>query len=340
MNRIQVVDRMREQIRVKHLRLSTEQSYIRWVQKYISFLIGISIDLSSEEKISRYMTHLAVECNVSASTQNQAFHAVLFMYRHVLRIEPQGVKGKRARTDKNIPAVMTREEVYAVIDKIKGPNRLIVSLLYGCGLRVMEALRLRVKDIDFGQMSIIIRDTKGHEDRVVMLPESLIDTLQEQVEKAERIHAKDLSNGFGSVEMPNSLAKKYPGDDYSVAWQFVFQGANITTCPRTGEMRRHHVFPTSVQRAVRNTVKRSGIKKKISCHTFRHSFATHLLEAHYDIRTVQELLGHKSLNTTMLYTHVMKKAKLAVKSPVDLIFETSAPAPGSVPLRVVIGGKG
>ena len=172
-----------------------------------------------------------------------------------------------------------------------------------------------------------------------MLPESLVDDLKEQVEKTERIHTKDLAAGFGSVEMPHSLAKKYPGDAYSVAWQFVFQGANISTCPRTGERRRHHVYPTSIQRAVRNAVKRAGIKKKASCHTFRHSFATHLLESGYDIRTVQELLGHSSVQTTQIYTHVMKKAKLAVKSPVDSILKTAAPVPGSMPLRVLSGGK-
>ena len=339
MNRLQVIEGMRNKMRMMHRALQTERSYIAWVQKYISFIAGLPDDLSSEEKFERYMTHLAVNGRVSASTQNQAFNAVLFMYRHVLKIEVKGVKGARARRDKYIPAVLTKEEVADVIGKMQGTNRLIASLLYGCGLRIKEALRLRVKDIDFGQMYVIVRDTKGHEDRVVMLPESLVDDLQEQVEKAERTHSKDLRDGYGSVEMPYSLAKKYPGDACSVAWQFVFQGANISTCPRTGDMRRHHVFPNSVQRAVRNALKRTGIKKKASCHTFRHSFATHLLEAGYDIRTVQELLGHKSVETTMIYTHVMKKAKLAVKSPVDLILKKPVPQPGSMPLRVVEGGQ-
>ena len=339
MKRLEVLNKMREQIRVKHLRLATERAYIDWVQKYISFIAGLSAGLSSEEKFGAYMTYLAVQRNVSASTQNQAFSAVLFMYRHVLNIEPQGVNGKRARRDKTIPSVMTQEEVATVIGGMQGTNRLIASLLYGCGLRLMEGLRLRVKDVDFGQMSITVRDTKGHADRVVMLPESLVDDLGEQIEKAERIHAKDLTAGFGSVEMPHSLAKKYPGDAYSVAWQFVFQGANISTCPRTGERRRHHVYPTSIQRAVRNASRKSKIKKKISCHTFRHSFATHLLEASYDIRTVQELLGHSSVATTQIYTHVMKKTKLAVRSPVDSILKPSMPATGSVPLRVVRGGR-
>jgi integron integrase len=260
------------------------------------------------------------------------------MYRHVLKIDISGVEGKRARRDKYIPAVLTCEEVSLIIGKMQGINKLIASLIYGCGLRVSEALRLRVKDVDFTQMSITLRNTKSHADRVVMLPESLVERLQEQVEKAEAIHVKDLRNGYGSVEMPHSLAKKYPGDAYSVAWQFVFQGANISTCPRTGEKRRHHVFPTSIQRAVRNAVRRSGIKKKASCHTFRHSFATHLIEAGYDIRTIQELLGHKSVETTMIYTHVAKKAKLAVKSPIDSILE-----PRSVvrygDLEVLAGGK-
>ena len=181
MNRITVIHKMREAVRVRHLRLSTERSYIRWVQKYIYFLAGLTSGLSSEEKFGRYMTHLAAECNVSASTQNQAFNALLFMYRHVLNIEPKGIKGKRARRDKTVPSVMTQEEVAAVMGKMQGVNRLVASLLYGCGLRVMEALRLRVKDVDFGQMSITVRDTKGHTDRVVMLPESLIVALHEQV---------------------------------------------------------------------------------------------------------------------------------------------------------------
>lgn len=339
MNRLQVIDGMRNKMRMMHRALQTERSYIAWVQKYISFIAGLPAGISREEKFERYMTHLAVNGRVSASTQNQAFNALLFMYRHVVKIELKGIKGTRARRDKYIPAVLTREETAAIIGKMQGTNRLIASLLYGCGLRLKEALRLRVKDVDFGQMSITVRDTKGHEDRVVMLPESLVSDLQEQVEKAERTHAKDLLAGYGSVEMPYSLAKKYPGDACSVAWQFIFQGANISACPRTGEMRRHHVFPTSVQRAVRNAVKRTGIKKKASCHTFRHSFATHLLEAGYDIRTVQELLGHKSVETTMIYTHVMKRAKLAVKSPVDLILEKPVSAPGSMPLRVVVGGR-
>ncbi|MCK5445773.1 MAG: integron integrase, partial [Rhodospirillaceae bacterium] len=257
---------------------------------------------------------------------------------HVIKINIKGVEGKRARRDKYIPAVLTREEVADVIGKMHGTNKLIASLIYGCGLRVKEALRLRVKDVDFGQMSITLRDTKGHADRVVMLPESLVEELQEQVEKADAIHKKDICNGYGSVEMPHSLAKKYPSDAYSMAWQFVFQGANISTCPRTGEMRRHHVFPTSIQRAVRNAVHRSGIKKKASCHTFRHSFATHLIESGYDIRTVQELLGHKSVETTMIYTHVAQKAKLAVRSPIDSILE-SRPAVHFGDLRILAGGK-
>jgi integron integrase len=340
MNRVQVVDEMRNKMRMMHRALQTESSYIAWVQKYISFLAGLPSGLSSEEKFERYMTHLAVECRVAASTQNQAFNAILFMYRHVIKTDIKGVEGKRARRDKYIPAVLTREEVADVIGKMHGTNKLIALLIYGCGLRVKEALRLRVKDVDFGQMSITLRNTKGHADRVVMLPESLVEELQDQVEKSERIHSKDLRAGFGSVEMPHSLAKKYPGDSYSVAWQFIFQGANISACPRTGKMRRHHVFPTSIQRAVRNAVIRSGIKKKASCHTFRHSFATHLIESGYDIRTVQELLGHKSVETTMIYTHVAKKAKLAVKSPVDSIFKAPVPVviqPGR--LRAIKGGR-
>jgi len=338
MNRVQVIDEMRNKMRMMHRALQTERSYIAWVQKYIFFLASQPDDLSSEEKFERYMTHLAVKCRVSASTQNQAFNALMFMYRHVLKTEIKGVEGKRARKDKYVPAVMTREEVAMIIGRLQGTNRLIASLIYGCGLRVMEALRLRVKDIDFGQMSITLRNTKGHADRVVMLPESLVEGLREQIEKVERIHNKDLASGFGSVAMPHSLAKKYPGDSYSLAWQFVFQGANISVCPRTGERRRHHVFPTSIQRAVRNAARRTGIKKKISCHTFRHSFATHLIEAGYDIRTVQELLGHKSVETTMIYTHVAQRAKLAVKSPVDSILEPPAVFQPGV-LRVVAGGK-
>ena len=338
MNRVQIIDGMKNKMRMMHRALKTERSYIAWVQKYISFLTQLPADLSSEEKFERYITYLAVERCVSVSTQNQAFNAILFMYRYVLKIDISGIKGKRDRRNKYIPAVLTRDEVSLIMEKMQGTNKLIASLMYGCGLRVMEALRLRVKDVDFGQMSITLRDTKGHADRVIMLPESLVEGLQEQVEKAERIHAKDLRAGFGSVAMPHSLAKKYPGDSYSVAWQFVFQGANISKCPRTSEMRRHHVFPTSIQRAVRNAVRRSGIKKQASCHTFRHSFATHLIEAGYDIRTVQELLGHKSIETTMIYTHVAKKAKLAVRSPIDSILEPQ-PVVYSGDLRILVGGK-
>ena len=200
MNRVQIIDGMRAKMRMMHRSLQTERAYIAWVQKYITFLVGLPDGIPSEEKFEKYMTHLAVKGRVAASTQNQAFNALLFMYRHVLKVDIKGVEGKRARRDKYMPAVMTQAEVSAVIGKMQGTNQLIASLLYGCGLRLKEALRLRVKDVDFGQMSIAVRNTKGHEDRIVMLPESLVDELQEQVEKAERTHTKDLLNGYGSVK--------------------------------------------------------------------------------------------------------------------------------------------
>ena len=339
MNRVEIVDKLRGQLRMMRRSLKTERAYVRWVQKYIAFLGSLPADMSSEDKFERYMTYLAVKCYVSASTQNQAFNALLFLYRHVLKIDIEKVQGKRAKRDKCIPSVMTQEEAGTVINNMQGTNKLIASLLYGCGLRLMEALRLRVKDIDFGQMSITLRNTKGHADRVVMLPESLFDKLKKQVEKAERTHIEDIANGYGFVEVPHSLAKKYPSDSHSVAWQFVFQGVGISTCPRTGEMRRHHLHETNIQRAVKRAVNKVNLKKKVSCHTFRHSFATHLIEAGYDIRTVQELLGHKSVETTMIYTHVAKKAKLSVKSPIDSILQVPLAVTYNSDLRVLVGGK-
>ena len=269
-------------------------------------------------EIEAFLTHLAVKENVAASTQNQAFSALLFLYRDVLHKELDGpINALRAKKPKRLPTVLTKEEVYRLLGHLSGDHLLMAKLLYGSGLRLMECLRLRVKDIDFSQYQIIVRDGKGQKDRVTMLPKSLIAPLQAHLQSVERLHQEDLARGFGSVYLPYALERKYPNADREWIWQYVFPSQRLSVDPRSGVVRRHHLDESGLQKAVRAAARAAGIPKKASCHTFRHSFATHLLENHYDIRTVQELLGHKDVKTTMIYTHVLNRGGLAVRSPLD-----------------------
>jgi len=271
-----------------------------------------------EQEINKYITCLAVNKKVSSSTQKQALCAIVFLYKNVLKKDIKDL-GQLvwAKKSKKIPVVFSKEEVRAILEKMNGTYRLMAMLLYGSGLRLTECLRLRVKDIDFDYNQITIRDSKGNKDRTVPLPQIIKKDLRKQIEKVRKIHIKDLENGFGSVEMPYALARKYPKAEYSLGGQFVFPAHRISKDPRTGIQRRHHLYETVLQKAVKNAIKKAGITKHAGCHTLRHSFATHLLEDGYDIRTVQELLGHKHVETTMIYTHVLNHGASAVQSPAD-----------------------
>ena len=265
-----------------------------------------------------FLTHLAVEEHVAASTQNQAFNALLFLYKQVLKVEPPNIEGvERARASKNLPVVFTKQEANAVIAHLRGENRLIASLLYGSGLRIMEAVRLRVKDIDFSRNEITVRDGKGEKDRLTMLSQSLHPALTVQVDTVKRLHDEDLKKGGGEVYLPYALERKYKNAARDFLWQYVFPAGKLSEDPRTGKERRHHASEQNAQRAVKTALRAAGIKKAGSCHSFRHSFAAHLLEDGYDIRTEQELLGHKDVRTTMINTHVLNKGGRGVRSPLD-----------------------
>lgn len=313
-----LMDRMRHAMRVKHYSPRTERAYCQWVRRYLYFHGMRHPDDMGEVEINRFLTHLATEEKVSASTQTQALSALLFLYRHVLG-RPVGELGDvvRAKKTKRLPVVLTRDEVTAVLGKLEGDRWLAASLMYGSGLRLMECLKLRVLDIDFDRNEITVRRGKGDKDRVTMLPESLKPPLRDQLRVAQRLHSADLADGWGRVELPESLARKYPNAPYEWRWQWVFPQQTRWKNTRTGEQGRHHMHETLVQKAVKEAVHQAGIAKHAGCHTLRHSFATHLLESGYDIRTIQELLGHNSLNTTMIYTHVLNKGGCGVRSPFD-----------------------
>lgn len=313
-----LMERFRRELRARHYSPRTEKTYCRWVIRYIHFHRLKHPKNMAEPEINAFLTHLAVSEKVSASTQNQALAALLFLYRHVLEVEI-GDLGKVIRAQKpvRIPVVMSRSEVSMVLKNIDVSFQIIVELLYGCGLRLSECLRLRIKDIDFQRNEITIRRGKGNKDRMVMLPRDLKERLVSHIEVVSEIHGHDLSEGWGIVELPNSLHRKYPKASRELRWQWVFPQEKRWVNRRTGKQGRHHVDASIIQRAVRYSVDKCDLTKRITCHTFRHSFATHLLESGYDIRTVQILLGHKDLKTTMIYTHVLNSGPAGVRSPLD-----------------------
>lgn len=313
-----LLDKVRNEIRLRHYSIRTEQAYVAWIRRYVRYHNMKHPGKMGKREIKAFLSHLALERKVSSSTQNQAFNALLFLYRAVLEIDLDGnIDAFRAKNSERLPTVMTREETLSVIDAMSGKHKIIAMLLYGGGLRLMDALRLRVKDIDFRQNQIIIRDGKGAKDRITVLPDATKSPLKKHLKIIEEIHQNDLKKGYGSVWLPDALAMKYPNADRDWGWQYVFPSTTLSVDLRSGETRRHHLSESSIQKAVKKAVKKVGINKPVSCHTFRHSFATHLLESGYDIRTVQELMGHKDVSTTMIYTHVLNRNKLGVRSPLD-----------------------
>ncbi|MBN1957888.1 MAG: integron integrase [Desulfuromonadales bacterium] len=312
-----LLDQMRESMRVRHYRKRTEETYCQWVRRYILFQKRHPKDMG-EEEINAFLTHLAVKDKVSASTQNQALSAILYLYRYVIGRDVGDLGNViRARRPKRLPVVMTREEVKLVLDQLSDEKWLMASLLYGSGLRLMECLRLRVQDLDFSSKEILVRDGKGGKDRRTMLPQALIPVLRDHSLRIKHIHEKDLADGWGRVELTGALERKYPNASAEWRWQWVFPQENRWKNKTTGDEGRHHVHESILQKAVKAAVYKAGIVKRVGCHTFRYAFATHLLMNGYDIRTIQELMGHKDLNTTMIYTHVLNKGGKGVSSPLD-----------------------
>lgn len=309
---------MRELLRARHYSLRTEMSYLSWIRRYILYHHKRHPREVGVAGITPFLTHLATEDQVAASTQNQARSALLFLYRDVLGFQDVSHDDAvAARAPTRLPTVLTHAEATAVIAHLSGTAQLMAQLLYGSGLRLSECLRLRMKDVDFAANQIVVRDGKGERDRVTVLPMLLIAPLRDQLAAARRIHAQDLAEGHGAVYLPYALARKYPNAGREWIWQYLFPASARSTDPRSGAVRRHHIDPSTLQRAVRAAVQAAGISKPASCHTFRHSFATRLLESGYDIRTIQELLGHADVQTTMIYTHVLNRGGLGVRSPLD-----------------------
>ena len=313
-----LLDRLREKIRLKHYSIRTEEAYADWVRRFVVFHGRRHPAEMGAAEVEAFLTHLAVEGGVAASTQNQAKSALLFLYKEVLGVELPWLDGvASAKAPKRLPVVLTRDEVRAALDRTEGTPGLMLRLIYGTGVRVMECLRLRMKDVDFARREIVVREGKGFKDRVTMLPESLVAPLREHLVRVRALHERDLREGGGEVYLPYALARKYPAAGREWAWQYVFPSARLSVDPRSGAVRRHHADEKSVQRALRQAVRDAGIHKPASPHTLRHSFATHLLEGGQDIRTVQELLGHKDVSTTMIYTHVLNRGARGVMSPLD-----------------------
>ena len=325
-----VQEKIREILRIKHYAYSTERTYIDWFLRFHAYLTGVknkdwqtqSVD---EADARNFLSHLAIKQRVSSSTQNQAFNALLFLFREVLKIDLHDLgKTVRAKRGPKLPAVLTQNEVYSLLQQLKEKDSLLVHILYGTGMRLMESARLRVQDIDFGLNSIIVRAGKGDKDRMTVLPDAVKNKLNEHLAAVKKIHEQDLVKGFGEVYLPEALDRKYPNAVREWRWQYVFPSAALSVDPRSGKVRRHHISPSSIQKVVADAVRKAGIPKHATVHTLRHSFATHLLMNGVNIREVQELLGHKNVETTMIYTHVLRNMSKAPISPLDTLLADEA----------------
>ena len=325
-----LLDRVRDKIRLKHYSLRTEQAYVDWIRRFIRHHGKRHPAEMGAAEVEAFLTHLAVAGKVAASTQNQAKSALLFLYREVLETELPWLDGiESAKAPKRLPVVLTVAEVQAVLSRLSGTHWLIGCLLYGTGIRIMECMRLRVKDVDFGRGEILVRDGKGFKDRVTMLPAIAAVPLQEHMARVRALHGRDVAQGVPPVFLPYALERKYPNAGREWGWQFVFPADGLAVDPRSGVTRRHHLQDQAFQRAMKQAVHDAGLAKAATPHTLRHSFATHLLESGYDIRTVQELLGHSDVSTTMIYTHVLNRGGRGVVSPIDRM--TGVPQPSSCP---------
>ena len=320
-----LLEQLRDAIQRRHYSSRTEETYVHWVKRFIYFSGRRHPRELGAPEVTAFLNYLAREREVAAATQNQALSALIFLYKEVLAQSlPWLGDLERAKRPARLPNVLTRDEVQRLLARMQGVKWLMASLLYGAGLRLRECLKLRVKDVDFGYRQILVRDGKGAKDRVTMLPQSVIEPLQAHLVRVKTQHEQDLAAGYGDVELPDALARKYPKAPYEWAWKFVFPSHRLSTDPRSGVIRRHHVYENYVIRGVKQAAFAARIAKHVSCHTLRHSFATHLLEAGYDIRTVQELLGHADVSTTMIYTHVLNKGGQGVKSPLDRLEQPRA----------------
>jgi len=317
----QHIESLVKHIRLKNYSVRTEQSYVDWVLRYIRFHSMKDPASLSEDDISQFLEFLVIKRRVASSTQSQALNGLIFFYKTVLGIKlSNNIKFTRSKKPKKLPVVLSKNEIVKLLGHINHPTQqLMANILYGCGMRLMECVRLRILDVDFDYQQILVRDGKGKKDRVVPMPEKIMEGLKGQIEKVNVLHREDLSEGFGSVYIPDALARKYPNAEKELRWQYVFPSTKISTDPRSGKVRRHHIHENGLQKYIKRAAEETGILKKVNCHALRHSFATHLLENGYDIRTVQELLGHADVSTTMIYTHVLNKPGVTVTSPLDML---------------------
>jgi integron integrase len=311
------MDRLRAFIRARHLAYRTEKTYCLWIRDFIRFHGKRHPETMGAEEVNKWLSHLANNRNVAVNTQKTALNAVVFMYHQFLGLELGKLQFSHTNRGRKLPTVFSHAEAMAVLSQMQGTHRLVASLMYGSGLRVMEAARLRVQDVDFSEPCLFVRETKGDKWRRTILPESICTALEKQIELALALHQQDLQEGLGEVYMPNALAKKYPSAARSPAWQYVFPAQRTAIDPRSGVRRRHHIGEQQVRRSVSDALRRAAIRKKASCHTFRHSFATNLLRRGTDIRSIQELMGHNDINTTQIYTHVIGTHERGISSPLD-----------------------
>jgi integron integrase len=314
-----LLDQVRDVLRLRHYSYETEKSYIHWIKRFVSFHhMKPPRDMGAAE-VEAFLTDLAVQQKVAPSTQNQALSALIFLYREVYQRDTNwGLNAVRAKPTRYLPTVLTPDETAAILRHLCGVYQLIAKVLYGSGLRLNEGLKLRAKDVDFSQHQITVRDTKGKESRVTVLPATLVEPLSQHLQWVKQLHQQDLAQGYGSVYLPYALERKYRNAEREWIWQYVFPADRRSIDPRSGICRRHHLHESGLQKAVKQAIRAAGVQKRVSCHTFRHSFATHLLENGYDIRTIQELLGHKDVKTTMIYTHVLNRGGRGVRSPLDV----------------------